>query len=156
MAFFIYDGEIIKRALQIVLYYERGEFFHYFCFRKFLEKETLNARGDCRRKFFVFRRGENENGVSRRFFKSFQKRVESRASKHVNFVYYVNFVSSSDRSRPNAVFYIPDFVYSAVRGGVYFNDIERRVRIYSFTGNTFVAWFAEFCEFGICVPFFAV
>jgi hypothetical protein len=69
--------------------------------------------------------GKNENYVGRRFFQSFQKRVESFAREHVHFVNNVNFVFCGSRSKLDIFPQFPDFINAAVGGAVYFPHVQR-------------------------------
>ena len=70
--------------------------------------------------------GKNKNHVGRRFFQSFQKRVESFARQHVHFVNNINFVFGGSRSKFDIFPQFPDFINAAVGSAVYFPHIQRR------------------------------
>ena len=73
------------------------------------------------------RRRKNENGVRRRLFQSFQKRVERRLGKHMNFVYDIHLIFAHRWRKADFVGEFSDLIDRVVGSRVDFKNIEIRV-----------------------------
>src|SRR5690606_14831556 len=87
--------------------------------------EYLAARQNGGQHLVLFRRGQNENGIWRRFLQRFEKSVEGRAGEHVNFVDYVDLEATVLRRVAHLVDQVADIVDGVVGRGVQFEDIQR-------------------------------
>src|SRR4030042_217820 len=68
--------------------------------------------------------GQDEDGVLGGLLQRLQQGVEGFPGKHVDFVYDVDFVAAARRGELHVLPQRPDFVYAAVRGGGYFDDVH--------------------------------
>jgi hypothetical protein len=101
----------------------RGNFFggHTTKFMPLTPRQ--HRRGD----FVYFRRREDEDGMRGRFFERFEKCIERRHRKHVNFVNDVDFIFPLRRGEVDFIAQVADIIHAIIRGGVYFDEIHETV-----------------------------
>src|SRR3712207_89549 len=84
------------------------------------------------------RRGENKNGMMRRFLQCLQKSVESRSRQHVHLIDNVYFVFPYLRRNTHLLHQLPDIVYRIVRSGIEFMDVVRPLLVEGYARFAFV------------------
>ncbi len=89
-----------------------------------LKIKNLAARKDGRKDLMLFGCRQDEDGVRRRFFKSFEKGIERGLRKHVHLVDDVHFVGSHLGRKANLVDELPNVVNCVVGRGVKLKNIE--------------------------------
>ena len=107
-----------------------------------LEIVDLAARDNRRQNFVLFRRGEDENDVCRRFFECLEKGVESLRREHVHLVNDENFVFSDLRRDARLFHQRLDVFHRVVRRGVEFENVVRSLFVERLTRLTLVAGLA--------------
>ena len=90
----------------------------------------------------LFRRGEDENDVCRRFFERLEEGVESLRREHVHLVNDENLVFSDLRRDARLFHQRLDVFHRVVRRGVEFENVVRPLFVERLTRLTLVAGFA--------------
>ena len=88
------------------------------------EIELLAAGFDGKRHLMLFGGRQDEYGMRRRLFQRFQQRIEGGRREHMDFVDYVNLVSSFAGGEVDLLPQIANVVHAGVGGSVNFNQVQ--------------------------------
>lgn len=89
-----------------------------------LEIENLAARENRGDNLMLFGGGQDEFGVSRGLFESFEESIESLRGKHVNLIDDIHFVFAGLRGHLNLLHKLADVVDTIVGSGIELEDIH--------------------------------